>query len=297
MVINLISNKEDKIMGNQERVTTASGVEMPELIYGTAWKKDRTADLVVTAIQAGFRGIDTACQPKHYREPLIGTALQRLKDRGIKREALFIQTKFTSLDGQDPTQVPYDKDASLSSQVAQSFETSKKNLQTEYVDALILHSPMPRHAQLMEVWAAMETIKKAGGARLLGISNCYNTEVLKQLYAEAYVKPAIVQNRFYGETGYDTDLRNWCAKHGVVYQSFWTLTANPHILKSNTIQTLAQKHQKTEAQIFFRYLNQAGIVFLTGTCSEQHMREDLSILDFELSSDDFKRVSTLLIQV
>jgi diketogulonate reductase-like aldo/keto reductase len=296
MVINLISNKEDKIMGNQERVTTASGVKMPGLIYGTAWKKDRTADLVVTAIQAGFRGIDTACQPKHYREPLIGTALQRLKDRGIKREALFIQTKFTSLDGQDPTQVPYDKDASLASQVAQSFETSKKNLQTEYLDALILHSPMPRHAQLMEVWAAMEIIKKAGGARLLGISNCYNTEVLKQLYAEAYVKPAIVQNRFYGETGYDTDLRNWCAKHGVVYQSFWTLTANPHILESHTIRTMALNHQKTEAQIFFRYLNQTSIIPLTGTCSEQHMKEDLSIQDFELSSDELKKVSSLLIQ-
>ena len=283
-------------MENQERLTTVSGLKMPWLIYGTAWKKERTADLVVKAIQAGFRGIDTAGQPKHYDEQLVGTALHRLKNLGIEREALFIQTKFTPLDGQDPRQVPYDRNAPLASQVAQSFEVSKNNLQTHYVDALILHSPMPRREQLIEVWAAMETIQKTGGARLLGISNCYTTEVLRQLYTEANVKPAVVQNRFYQETGYDADLRSWCSKHGIIYQGFWTLTANPHILESKTVRTIAQKHKKTEAQIFFRYLNQSYIVPLTGTCSEQHMQEDLSVLDFELSSDDVTKVSNLLIQ-
>lgn len=88
-------------------LTTSVGVKMPRIIYGTAWKKDRTADLVEKAILAGFRGIDTACQPKHYNEPLVGAALQRLKDHGIKREVLFLQTKFTPLSGQDPKQVPY----------------------------------------------------------------------------------------------------------------------------------------------------------------------------------------------
>jgi len=130
----------------------------------------------------------------------------------------------------------------------------------------------------------------------LGISNCYNTEVMRQLYTDATVKPSIVQNRFYQETGYDADLRTWCSNHGIIYQSFWTLTANPHILASNTVRSIAQKFNKTESQIFFRYLSQIGIVLLTGTCSEQHMREDLSIFDFELSSDDLKVVSHLLKQ-
>jgi diketogulonate reductase-like aldo/keto reductase len=108
------------------------------------------------------------------------------------------------------------------------------------------------------------------------------------------VKPAVVQNRFYQETGYDADLRRWCSNHGVIYQSFWTLTANPHIIASNTVRTIAQKYKKTEAQIFFRYLSQSGIVPLTGTSSEQHMKEDLSIFDFELSSEDLKNLSLLL---
>lgn len=281
-------------MGTQEWLTTVAGVKIPWIIYGTAWKKERTADLVVNAILAGFRGIDTACQPKHYNEPLVGVALHRLKDHGIERENLFVQTKFTPLSGQDPRHVPYDKDAPIELQVAQSFEVSQKNLQTQYVDSLVLHSPMAPHALLMKVWDAMETIQKAGGSRQLGISNCHNTEVMKRLYADASVKPAIVQNRFYQETGYDADLRDWCSNHGVIYQSFWTLTANPHILGSNTVQTIAQRYNKTESQIFFRYLRQSGIIPLTGTCSEQHMKEDISISDFELSFDDLNNMASLL---
>jgi diketogulonate reductase-like aldo/keto reductase len=284
-------------MQDQKWLTTSAGVKMPWIIYGTAWKKDRTADLVVKAIQAGFRGIDTAGQPKHYNEPLVGEALHRLKNHGIERESLFLQTKFTPLSGQDPRQVPYDKNSPVELQVAQSFEASKKNLQTEYVDSLVLHSPMAPHALLMKAWNTMEKIQKTGGARQLGISNCYDTEVIRSLYADASVKPAVVQNRFYKETGYDADLRHWCSNHGVIYQSFWTLTANPHIIASNTLRTIAQKYKKTEVQIFFRYLSQSGIVPLTGTSSEQHMREDLSIFDFELSSEDLKNVSLLLNQV
>jgi diketogulonate reductase-like aldo/keto reductase len=284
-------------MVDQKWLTTSAGVKMPRIIYGTAWKKERTADLVEKAIQAGFRGIDTAGQPKHYNEASVGTALQILKNQGIEREALFLQTKFTPLSGQDPRQVPYDQNSPVELQVAQSFETSKKNLQTEYVDSLVLHSPIAPHTLLMKAWDAMEKIYKTGGARQLGISNCYHTEVIRSLYADADVKPAVVQNRFYQETGYDANLRRWCSDHGVIYQSFWTLTANPHILASNTVRTIAKTYQKTEAQIFFRYLSHSGIVPLTGTTSEQHMKEDLGIFGFELSSEDLKKVSLLLYQV
>ncbi|MEJ2657430.1 MAG: hypothetical protein P8012_09565 [Desulfobacterales bacterium] len=141
----------------------------------------------------------------------------------------------------------------------------------------------------------MEKIQETGGARQLGISNCYHMEVMRSLCEDAEIKPAIVQNRLYQQTGYDADLRHWCADHGIIYQSFWTLTANPHILSGNTVRTIAEKYKKTEAQIFFRYLSQSGIVPLTGTTSEQHMKEDISIFDFELSSEDLKNISLLLI--
>src|SRR5688572_18202335 len=126
----------------------------PSLIYGTAWKQERTAALVEKAILCGFRGIDTACQPKHYNEAGVGEALQRLEREGIARESLFLQTKFTPLGGQDPHDIPYDPSAPLAKQVSQSFQASLKNLHVEYLDALLLHSPLPRHEQTMEVWYA-----------------------------------------------------------------------------------------------------------------------------------------------
>jgi aryl-alcohol dehydrogenase-like predicted oxidoreductase len=99
-------------------VTTLGGLQMPRLIYGTAWKKDATTELVTKAVLAGFHGIDTACQPKHYQEPLVGRALAQLhQNHGIPREDLFLQTKFTSLDGQDPNNIPYDPNAALPDQV------------------------------------------------------------------------------------------------------------------------------------------------------------------------------------
>ena len=281
-------------MSYQKWVTTSAGVRIPGIIYGTAWKKERTADLVSRALQAGFRGIDTACQPKHYNEPLVGVALQRMKDQGVKRPTLYIQTKFTPMSSQAPDQVPYDKSSPVELQVVQSFETSKRNLQTHYVDGLLLHSPMPNHELTMKAWNAMENIQRTGGAHQLGISNCYHLDALKALYTDAKVKPAVLQNRFNKETGYDKDLRHWCSEHGVIYQSFWTLTANSHILTHDTVQTLAAKYKKTEAQIFFRYLSQIDIVPLTGTSSEQHMKDDLNIFEFELLPDELNAVTLLI---
>jgi diketogulonate reductase-like aldo/keto reductase len=207
---------------------------------------------------------------------------------------LFLQTKFTPISGQDPERVPYDPDAPAAQQVAQSFESSLKNLGTGYVDSLLLHSPVTPHNRLMDVWGAMEKIHRAGGARQLGISNCYDPALLRTLYADGSVKPAIVQNRFYRQSGYDADLRHFCATQGIIYQSFWTLTANPDILAGPAVRGFAQRYERTEAQVFFRYLSQIGIVPLTGTCSEQHMVEDLAIFDFKLSPEELAQIGQLL---
>jgi diketogulonate reductase-like aldo/keto reductase len=265
-----------------KNIINLSGVAMPCLLYGTAWKKNKTADLVTTAVEYGFRGIDTACQPKHYNEAGVGEAIQRLASKGINRKDLYIQTKFTPLNGQDPFNIPYDKKAPLSEQVAQSFEVSKKNLCVSYVDSLILHSPLENMDRSIIAWQAMEQIYKQGGTKQIGISNCYDLEMLKQLYEAAIIKPTVLQNRFYQDTGYDNNIRKWCQELKIIYQSFWTLTANPQILSSDIVQKIAQTYQKTPAQIFFRVLVDLGIVPLTGTCSDKHMKEDLEIFNFEL---------------
>lgn len=277
-----------------KNIITLSGVEMPCLIYGTAWKKEKTAELVTTAIKYGFRGIDTACQPKHYNEAGVGEAVHKLANEGISREDLYIQTKFTPLNGQDPLDIPYDKRAPLNEQVAQSFEVSKQNLRVNYVDGLILHSPLENMDQTMIAWQAMEQIYSQGGAKQLGISNCYNLRMLKQLYETSFNKPAILQNRLYQDTNYDSEIRKWCQEQRIIYQSFWTLTANPQILSSETVQKAAQQYQKTAAQIFFRALVYMGIVPLIGTCSDKHMKEDLDIFKFDLPISVVEEIASLL---
>jgi diketogulonate reductase-like aldo/keto reductase len=145
----------------------------------------------------------------------------------------------------------------------------------------------------MTVWQAMENIVLSGGARQLGISNCYDPAVFEYLYDAATIKPAVLQNRFYADSHYDVDLRKFCRARGVVYQSFWTLTANPGILASAEIKQLAEQYRRTPAQILFRYLTQIGIVPLTGTTAAEHMREDLAIFDFELTPDESVLVNGL----
>jgi diketogulonate reductase-like aldo/keto reductase len=281
-------------MNPNDFFTSAYGVRIPWIIYGTAWKKESTAALVEQAISLGFRGIDTACQPKHYNEAGVGDGVVACQERGIDRSELYLQSKFTPLSGQDPERVPYDAKASLGEQVAQSFQTSLKNLQTTYLDCLILHSPLANQQQTEEVWQAMELIFDNGGARQLGISNCYDLQQFKLLYRNAKVKPAVIQNRFYDEAQYDRTIRDFCQQQRIIYQSFWTLTANPQVLAHTTLKTLAAKYQRSTAQVFFRYLNQINIIPLTGTTSETHMREDLAIIDFELTADECDAVRKLL---
>jgi diketogulonate reductase-like aldo/keto reductase len=275
-------------------VITACDVRMPRIIYGTAWKKAHTAALVEQAVTLGFRGIDTACQPKHYDEAGVGAGLAPCLAAGLSRADLYLQTKFTPVDGQDPARMPYDPRASLVSQVEQSFQTSLMNLQTDYLDCLVLHSPLPNERELMEVWRALEAIVERGGARQLGISNCPAPMQLERLYRKATVKPVVVQNRFHAATRYDREIRAFCRQHGMYYQSFWTLTANPGVLAHDTLRALATKYGRTPAQVLFRYLTRIDIIPLTGTTSPAHMRDDLAIFGFELTPDDCAGVAALL---
>lgn len=281
-------------MSTDQFRVSAFGVTSPGIIYGTAWKKARTEELVSKAIQLGFRGIDTACQPKHYDEAGVGAAIAASLSQSLTRADLYVQTKFTPVSGQDPQQIPYDPQAHLADQVTQSFYASVLNLQTSYLDCMVLHSPLALFDETMEVWEALETLFDSGRVRQLGISNCYRLSTLQALHENARVKPAVVQNRFYAETSYDREIREFCRQHDIEYQSFWTLTANPHLLGDSRVKALAAKYQRTPAQVLFRYLTQEGVTPLTGTKSEAHMREDLEIFGFDLTKPEREELDALL---
>ncbi len=204
-------------------------IPIPEFLYGTAWKEERTAALTELALRSGFRGIDTANQRKHYFEEAVGEGIQAAVRAGIvRRDDLFLQTKFTYVNGQDH-RLPFDPKAPFAKQVAQSLTSSLHHLQTDHVDSFVLHGPASGHGWTeidSEVWTAMLRERDAGRTRLVGVSNV-SLRHLEQMNDT----PALVQNRCFARFGWDREVRAFCAEQKIVYQGFSLLTANMEVLR------------------------------------------------------------------
>lgn len=275
-------------------VTSYNGITMPAMMYGTAWKKDATTKLVEAAVDAGFRSIDTANQLIHYDEALVGEALLTLQQKGIDRQSLFLQTKFTSVNGQD-SRTPYDAKANLTTQVNQSMASSLKHLHTDYIDSYVLHGPYSRQGitpQDLEVWAAMEEHFNEGRARMLGVSNV-SADQLAALCSVANTRPMVVQNRCYAMRGWDSAVREICKKEGIIYQGFSLLTANPHVLENGSVQAMARRLNTGVAQIVFSFALQIGMLPLTGTTNKRHMEEDLTAEGLTLTEAEMQTIENM----
>lgn len=274
-------------------LTTYNHVSVPSFMYGTAWKKEATTELVLQAVEAGFTAIDTANQLVHYDEARVGEALLQLAKQGITRDKLFIQTKFTPVNGQDH-RLPYDARASITTQVEQSFASSLEHLHTDYLDSYVLHGPYSRRGlgtEDWEVWAAIESLHDAGKTKMIGISNV-SAEQLTLLCTKARHKPMVVQNRCYAAFGWDKDVREICRSYQILYQGFSLLTANSAIFAEPDLRALAAKYQTGLAQIVFRFSQQIGMLPLTGTTNPQHMKDDLQSDRFTIEPDDLQRLET-----
>lgn len=256
------------------RTVSVQGVEVPWILYGTAWKEARTTELTAAALVAGFRGVDTANQRKHYVEADVGRAIAAA---GVARDELFVQTKFTYLRGQDH-RLPYDPAAPVGEQVEQSFERSLEHLGVDRLDALLLHGPEQARgwsAADREVWARFEELHRRGKVRLLGVSNI-DVDQLDALAASASVAPAIVQNRCYARNGWDAAVRAWCRDHDALYEGFSLLTANRAELARPAVAAIAARHGVGVPEVVFAFARQLGMIVLTGTTSMDHMRADLA---------------------
>jgi diketogulonate reductase-like aldo/keto reductase len=250
--------------------------------------------LVQLAVESGFTAIDTANQLIHYQEALVGEALQSLAAKGIQREALFLQTKFTSVDGQDH-RTPYDPAADLTTQVEQSFASSLQHLHTDYLDSYVLHAPFSRRglgAADWQVWAAMEAFYEAGKTKTIGVSNISAAQ-LTLLCQQARVKPMMVQNRCFAVTAWDQQVREICREQGIIYQGFSLLTANRDVMAAPEIHAIAAREGVGPAQVIFRFALQVGMLPLTGTTDPQHMSEDLAAARITLSADEVERIETI----
>jgi len=275
-------------------LTAYNKVPVPSFMYGTAWKKEDTTRLVQLAVESGFKAIDTANQLVHYEEALVGEALQALAKKGITRDSLFLQTKFTPANGQDH-RTPYDANADIATQVKQSFASSLVHLHTDHLDSYVLHGPYSRRGlgkEDWEVWTTLEELYNSGKTKMIGISNVTPVQLV-QLCERAKHKPMMVQNRCYAALGWDKEVREICKTHDIIYQGFSLLTANVEFITGPEIRSIAMRLGTGPAQVTFRFAMQIGMLPLTGTTSQQHMKEDLQAEQLTLSDEEVQRIETI----
>jgi diketogulonate reductase-like aldo/keto reductase len=268
----------------------STALPLPRLIYGTAWKKDRTATLVHQALRAGFRAIDTAAQPKHYREDLVAEGIRLALSDGTlsSRQRVFIQTKFTPVGSQDENDMPYDLAADLETQIRQSVESSLQRFsfdggpggEVSYIDCVVLHTQMPTIEETLRAWAVLESFVPEK-IHHLGISNTTLPHLEALFGPTTNVKPSVVQNRLVRQgrnrTGtYESSLYAFCKSNDVVLQSFWTLTANPHLVNSDFAGRVAEEAGvSNQVALYALLLGIERWTVLNGTTNEERMVEDL----------------------
>ncbi|GHP06351.1 hypothetical protein PPROV_000509800 [Pycnococcus provasolii] len=296
-----------------DRRTTVLKPNMPWLIYGTAWKQAETYSLVRRALQPGkFQGIDTANQRKHYREDAVGRAVQSLP---ATKTAVYLQSKYTPMNGHARGTEPYDETASAEERVKASFWSTMAHLglaeeeqgndasnwRGRPLDAYLIHGltewKVPLSDEDWRIYRAMEDLYQSGYVLRIGLSNVLPQHVL-ELCEKAVVKPHVVQNRCYATTRFDEEMRNMLAsdvcKHddgtAPTYQAFSLLTANSRILKHETMQPIAARRGETPAATLIAFARQLGMVTLTGSRDEAHWNADLRAVqridDGDLLSDD-----------
>ena len=245
----------------------------------------RTADIVYQAICSGFKGIDTAAQSQHDREDLVGDGIRRaLSDRQISRDELFIQANFTSVEGQDPSKIPYDPTASISENVHTSIRSSLENLrplaessssESTYLDCLMLDSPPRPMAQTLEAWRAAEAYVPHK-IRSLGLSKV-PLATLEPLHDAAEIKPAMVQHCFYPTTHPDFGVRAFCAKNSIIFQSIETLKGHPKFFGLPEVRQMAGRMKLVRVEaVYGLVLALDNVMILNDTSSGNRMVKELS---------------------
>ena len=264
-------------LSSSSSATSSTSLPSPFFLYGTAWKEDLTHSLTEQAIKAGFRGIDTANQRKHYFEEAVGQGiLSSYQNLNLHRSDLWIQTKFTHQAGQDH-RLPYDPKAPIYDQVMSSFASSLTHLHTDYIDSYVLHGPSLRSGladQDWEAWRAMEDLHRQGQVKVLGVSNM-SAEQLRLLIKGCTIKPKYIQNRCFAQLKWDREVRLICQEHDLIYQGFSLLTANRQVWESQVVDQLARKYECTSAEIIFSLALDLKMLPLTGTSDPTHMTSDL----------------------
>ena len=260
---------------NTKVVQLNNGYTMPILGLGT-WTltNEQAEECVYEAIKKGYRLIDTA---QYYGDEVgVGKGVKKAISEGIvKREDVFVTSKIYAST---------DHNAAI--------EKTLSNLDIEYVDLLLIHQPGFDDKGL---YKAMENYYKKGKLKAIGISNYYTKEAVDEVLSYAEIVPSVIQNEnhIYYQ---NTELKEYVKKYGIIIESWYPFGGRGHTsenFNNKIIKELAEKYNKTSAQIILRWQLQAEYIAIPGSSNLSHIAENYNIFDFELSQDDMNKIKNI----
>jgi 2,5-diketo-D-gluconate reductase A len=250
------------------------GRRIPQIGLGT-WplKDDEVARVIVAAVEAGYRHIDTAY--RYGNERGVG---QGIRDSGLPREELFITTK---LDG----------DYQGGDRAIAGLDESLRRLGLEYVDLLLIHWPLPQRDEYVSTWKTFERLAAAGKARSIGVSN-FKPAHIERLLAETSVRPAVNQIQLNPRVT-RPEQRAHNSAQGIVTVSWGPLAPGSDLLDSPALAELAAKYGKTPAQIVLRWHVELGLVPIPKSANPARIAQNIDIFDFTLTGAEVEAITAL----
>ncbi|MFH9611061.1 aldo/keto reductase [Streptomyces sp. NPDC017448] len=261
-------------MSQVPSITLNNGLDMPQLGFGVWQVPDDEAErAVATAIEAGYRSIDTAAIYENER----GTG-KAVAASGVARDELFVTTKlWNSEQGHDST--------------LRAFDASLERLGLDYVDLYLIHWPVPAKDAYTDTYKAFEKILADGRAKAIGVSN-FRPEHLKRLLAETSVVPAVNQIELHPQLQ-QAESRAFHADHGIATEAWSPLGQGKGLLEVPTVVAIARKHGRTPAQAVLRWHLQTGNIVIPKSVTPSRIKENLDVFGFELDADDLAAFAAL----
>lgn len=256
---------------NENLKILSNGVKMPAIGFGTykSGSDEETAKIIKYALEVGYKQIDTASF--YGNEVGIGNGI---KESGVNREEIFLVTKLWNDDhGYDRT--------------IKAFNESLKRLQVDYIDLYLIHWPNKLNA---ETWKAFEYLYKAGKVKSIGVCN-FKIGHIEELKKTAEIMPMVNQVEIHPQSS-KSDMLRYCEANNIQLVA-WSPIMRGKLFSNELMLDLSEKYKKTIAQIILRWHIQRGVIPIPKSSNEGRVKENLSVFDFEISSDDINIINSL----